>query len=269
VTATLSDRDEVELDDMEAEVEPDDWPFTIIPDWVIFAPVTTLARWIFTALRAFANKANGGRTSFPSQRKLADMNGLSKTQPISAAIGELERIGAVTRKLVITPRGRKTIYRTYLEPHVRRPGCEHNNPCPETQYEGPRKTSELTDDVIDDMAASLARRPGTRQKRAAPEPPETPEDQVPPDTPETPETQVLPDLPETPAAPEVDVSRRAASPGNVSTAPAAPWSAQVPQWPEADTGSPPAWWWPPEPDGSPPAAGSPPDRPESGIADAT
>lgn len=166
MTAAVGD-DEVEGGD--DEVEGDDYPFTLIPDWVLLAPISDLAFRIYGLLRAYANKSRGGRTSFPAQTTLARILGFAKTQPISQAVAELEAIGAVTRRKVAYPRGRKTIYRTYLEPH------------PDSGYRGPRMTAQLSDpDVLAALAAERAHRKPRRRPTDQPDQPDRPASDIAP-----------------------------------------------------------------------------------------
>jgi hypothetical protein len=138
--------DEVEPDD-EAEVEGDEFPWSITPDWVTLAPISDLAYRIYAIVRAHANKAQGGRTSFPSQKTLATILGYAKTDQISAAVQELRGIGAMSTRQVPCPKGRKTIYKTYMEPRM------------VGEYAGPRQTSDLYNPgVLEGMAQARAKR---------------------------------------------------------------------------------------------------------------
>jgi hypothetical protein len=138
--------DELEADD-EAEIEGDEYPWSINPDWVTLSGISDLAYRIFGILRAHANKADGRRLPFPSQAVLGKILGISSTDPISKAINELRNIGCLTTRQVPSKKGKKTIYKTWMEPH------------PSVGYVGPKKTSDLyVAGVLDELSATRARR---------------------------------------------------------------------------------------------------------------
>lgn len=137
-----------------AAVQNDEFPWSVIADWLVFAPISDLAYRVFGVLRAFANKEKGGHTSFPSQATIARALGYAKRDAIGSAIAELENIGAVTRTIKSQASGRFTLYRTNLIP-----------PDPKN-YPWPRRSSDLRDPgMLEDLAA--ARRP-RRKPRVTP-----------------------------------------------------------------------------------------------------
>lgn len=140
------DAAEVEADDFD-EVEGDDWPFSIVPDWVALAPISALACRVYWLLRSYANKATaGGTVAFPGQALLATICGYAKTHAIGKAVAELVAIGAVTWRWKPTARGRRIVYRTYVEPR------------PDAGYRGPAQTADLTPDVLAQMTSERALR---------------------------------------------------------------------------------------------------------------
>lgn len=217
------DQDEVELADA---VESDDYPYSIVPDWVLLAPVSDLAVRIYGLLRAYANKSSGGRTSFPAKTTLAKILGYAKTQPIGAAVRELEDIGAVTTREVSCRGGRRTVYKTYLEP------------VPGAGLRGPRMTSELrAPGVLEEMAGQRAKR---RRGRPAPAPTDEPAAPVPaapadggsPPPSVTAAAEPAPDAETAPVPPVPAVTRPAVH--MPSTGPAPQRSSPVPRPPRRD-----------------------------------
>jgi hypothetical protein len=83
----------------ETRVESEDWPtfFTMVPEWVTFAPISDRAHRIYTVLAAHLRRDTGSRTTgVIVQADLAAVVGLSSNpERVRRYIGELEDLGAV------------------------------------------------------------------------------------------------------------------------------------------------------------------------------
>lgn len=113
------------------EVEGDPFPFSAVPDWITLGAEHDRDVRVFAILRAHVNQRRKDNESWPSQGTIATILGLSKPDEVGKSIARLVKMGAVSKRIVVTPTGRRTIYRTWLEP---RPGV---------RYEGPRCTADL------------------------------------------------------------------------------------------------------------------------------
>lgn len=124
----------------EFEVEADEYPFTVVPDWVAIGVTNSDDLRVFHLLRMHVNHKRGDGEAWPSQATLATVMGYSKPDKVGESIKRLEAMGALSRRVVAGPNGRYTKYKLHMTP---RPGIT---------YRGPRCSADLyRDDALIDL----------------------------------------------------------------------------------------------------------------------
>lgn len=87
---------------------------TTVEDWVILA--TRLSDREFRVYSILRMHCQGGGRAFPSQRTIAGMLGIKKTESVGTAIAGLQRLGVLTVSTEKTATGRRNVYSLHEAP---------------------------------------------------------------------------------------------------------------------------------------------------------
>lgn len=104
-------------------------PFTMTPEWMILAPVTTQAKATYWALLAHVNGKRGDGVVWPGMKTIAEILGYNKRQTVQKYLRELSDLGAID----IETRKTKTGSRNFYTVHE----------TPPANYAGPRSLAEF------------------------------------------------------------------------------------------------------------------------------
>lgn len=176
-TQAQGNRDADDFDEDFDLVEPGrESIYTQVGEWVAYAPISDRAVRVYWLLRAHVNvsrKLPDGRPdprAFPSQKRLAAILRVKRTETITAAVDELVEIGAVTlrKKRYANRLRRRNVYIVHMNPPDGHTGTRSN------------QDFELPDDAEStppEASAVPAEAPGADQQvpekpQVTPDPPE-------------------------------------------------------------------------------------------------